>query len=278
MLSELSLPASCLTETWLVPATGTGKVRGVLGNTADPKCWPGGLGTTISPAICPSGYTRACDIASTSRADASETLWACCPSGFTCDGGDFSCYRPYNREPAQTYPVTYSNNLGQVTTTSLEMGGLNAHSVRVAFHSSDIRNQFPPGASLPPPTATSSIATSVSSATPQVTSATPQVTSSQSLSAGGFVGIGVGSALGAVLLISGVAWLVRRRHYRNRQQEQEQQQQQPGTSEYPSNPEKTHAELLSISQPSELTAAQRVYELDSRVHSNNDNISSYTHG
>ncbi|KAI3327421.1 hypothetical protein F4824DRAFT_95433 [Ustulina deusta] len=260
MLTELSIPTSCLTETWLLPAHATAPAGAVLGNPADSKCWAGtqNPGTIISPAICPSGYTSACDIDPQSRRDASETVWACCPSDFTCDGGTYSCNRNFNDKASRTYFLTGTNNLGETTTTPVVVGGVNAHSVRVAFHSSDILDRSTTDSSRPTSTPVPIGTPSLSTPAPSVTSPVPN---SESISAGGFVGIGVASGLGAVLLLSGLFWLVRRWR-RNKQH----------TTGSRFKPARKYAELFSISQPSELTAARtNVYELDSREPNNNNN-------
>ncbi|KAH8156085.1 hypothetical protein CIB48_g12162 [Xylaria polymorpha] len=251
MLTELSIPTSCLTETWVISASGTNSAGASLGNSADPKCWPGtrNLGTIISPAICPSGYTSACDIDPQSRGDASETLWACCP-------------RRFNDNVPRTYFLTDTNNLGEITTTPVVVGGVNAHSVRVAFHSSDLADLFPSTTDLPPPNATPA-PTATSSLSTSTSSVTGGATDSKSLPAGGLVGIGVASALGAVLLLSGAFWLVRRRN-RDKQ----------STIRSSSKSPKKYVELFSIPRPSELSAVRNVHELDSGAPNNNNNTNS----
>ncbi|KAF2967529.1 hypothetical protein GQX73_g6030 [Xylaria multiplex] len=157
MLTQLSIPTSCLTETWLDPATESRSPGAVLGNPNDPSCWPGPTrnpGSAISPAICPSGYTSACDINPESRRDASETMWACCPSNFICDGGLYSCWRGFSASARGTYFLTATNDAGATTTTPVVIGGVNAHSVRVAFHSSDIIDESPITTGSSPPAAT----------------------------------------------------------------------------------------------------------------------------
>ncbi|KAI0469473.1 hypothetical protein F4859DRAFT_486767 [Xylaria cf. heliscus] len=265
MLTELSIPASCLEETWFIRATGTRTSGGVLGNPADPNCWPGtrSLGTVISPAICPSGYTQACKIDPLSRGDASETLWACCPSNFACDPGTYSCVKHI---APQTCRVTDVNNRGAITVTSVVLSRVNAHSVRVAFHSSDVAGQSisSTGSSgptaAPSPTETSSLSTSISSATPQGSNA-------DRFPAAGWIGIGVASALGVVFVILGIFWLVRRRH-RNTQQHQ---QDKPAMAISSPKPVKNYAEIFSISRPSELNAVPGVYELESKARNENKN-------
>ncbi|OTB01366.1 hypothetical protein M426DRAFT_14529 [Hypoxylon sp. CI-4A] len=142
MLTSLALAPSCLTETWVstVNPTDSGIA---IGNPYDTSCWPGArdIATTISPAICPVGYASACD--GPSRRDASETVWACCPSGFHCDAGFFACLSNTLGDNSVTYTVTDLNILSSTTTKEwVATGGVNAHSIVVAFHSSDLAALF----------------------------------------------------------------------------------------------------------------------------------------
>ncbi|KAI1656393.1 hypothetical protein F4813DRAFT_364225 [Daldinia decipiens] len=187
MLTTLALEPSCLTQLWVSSNGGTDSAL-VLGNPHDTGCWPAGrdLATTISPAICPSGYVSACDITSSHSTD--ETVWACCPTQFSCDGGYYSCVSGLKPGDTRVYTVTDTDRLGNTFTTTLSGdGGVNAHSIKVAFHSSDI------------------IATSTS---------TPGDSANLSTGAAGGVGVGVG--IGVFLLCSGVSWLVLRRYRRKR--------------------------------------------------------------
>ncbi|OTB12957.1 hypothetical protein K445DRAFT_25082 [Daldinia sp. EC12] len=205
MLTSLAIPTSCVTDVWV---TSTGTDTGVfLGNPYDPSCWPGDrdLSTTISPAFCPAGYTSACN-ASPSN-DASETVWACCPTGFSCDPGFFSCIS--GGQQSKTYIVTARDRAGNTLTSTLETnGGVNAHSIRVAFHSSDL---------FASPTSTS-FSTSATSSPPFPTSTSPSDADSSdsgNLSAGAKIGIGIGVGLGGLILFLVLGWLAWRR-YRNK--------------------------------------------------------------
>ncbi|KAI0814219.1 hypothetical protein GGR55DRAFT_500187 [Xylaria sp. FL0064] len=259
MLTTLSIAASCLTETWLMSVpTGTDMIQRsaiVLGKPDDPNCWPGtrDLTTTISPAICPSGYVSACDITDASRRDQSETVWACCPSGFHCDGGTWSCLA----KTTNTYTVTYLDFQGKTTTSVTSWdSGANAHSVRVAFHSSDILNPVSPTSSssssnTDPTQASTSILT-----TP--TSNRPLDSHSGSLSAGAGIGIGVAIAVGAFGLLAGIVWLARRQR-RMKQQLLDQQEDTP----LPQQSKPNYAsETLQTVRPAELFDLSGVHELE----------------
>ncbi|KAI1799725.1 hypothetical protein F4811DRAFT_542377 [Daldinia bambusicola] len=227
----ISIPTSCVTDIWV---TSTGTETGVqLGNPYDSSCWPGGrdLATTISPAFCPVGYTSACN-ASPSN-DASETVWACCPTGFSCDPGFFSCISAGMQK--KTYIVTERDRAGNTLTSTLTTnGGINAHSIRVAFHSSDLF------ASPTSTTSSSSASSTSSSQFPTSTSlddAELSGSGSGDLSVGAKIGIGIGVGLGGLLLFMLLGWLAWRR-YRNKRlaNEQDPSVYQPsyvGTAQHP---------------------------------------------
>ncbi|KAI3325510.1 hypothetical protein HD806DRAFT_490501 [Xylariaceae sp. AK1471] len=208
MLTTIPLATSCLTNTWLTSDGGTGGQHISLGVPHDTNCWPGGrdLSTTISPAICPFGYTSACDIVGASRRDESETVWACCPSQFHCDTGKLSCVMDSTHGMYKTYIVTDFNALGStITRQFVHDGGIDAHSIRVAFHSSDILNPFsttiaatlPPNATLSP-TLTSSLPIPTSAATSPTSSAGNGPRAA-------WIGAGIGIGSGAILLVSSIA-------------------------------------------------------------------------
>ncbi|KAI1485702.1 hypothetical protein F5X96DRAFT_658384 [Biscogniauxia mediterranea] len=196
MSTTLSIPPSCLTEIWLVEGAQPTDFGVVLGNPNDDNCWPGtrDLSTTFSPALCPSGYTIACN-ASPTRA--SETAWACCPSGFICDGGTFSCLS--NPGMTTEYSATMVDRAGNTVVTSwVGSDGVNAHSVRVAFRASDVVV----------------LATASSSSSPSTT------TSTAGLSPGATAGLGVGVGIAAFLLLALATWMAvlvvrKRRRARN---------------------------------------------------------------
>ncbi|KAI0486743.1 hypothetical protein F4859DRAFT_312411 [Xylaria cf. heliscus] len=265
MLTTLSIPKSCLTETWLsTPAhTSNGNPAIVVGNPYDTNCWPGNrdLATTITPAVCPDGYVRACDIDAASRRDESETLWACCPSKFYCDGGTWSCLFDRTTGVTRTYVVTDIDISGNTITTRVTSDrGVNAHSIRVALHSSDILNQIssttntdsPTEASTPAPAPT--LTPSLSTPSSNVESPTPN--NSENLSTGAWVGIGVGVTIGIILLLSGIVWAVVRQY--KRKQQFPSVQDTPG----PSKPKSPVHEIDSTIRPSELPSVPGLYELD----------------
>ncbi|KAI0594791.1 hypothetical protein F4775DRAFT_572470 [Biscogniauxia sp. FL1348] len=191
MSTTLSIPPSCLTEIWLVQGTEPTDVGVVLGNPDDESCWPGtrDLSTTLSPALCPSGYTIACNASPTRT---SETAWACCPSGFICDGGTYSCLS--NQGLTAEYTATMVDRAGNtVVTPFVGTDGVNAHSIRVAFRASDVQLLG----------AAPSTAAAAPTPTPTEEAAGP-------LSPGATAGLGVGVGIGTFLLLSLVAWLAMR--------------------------------------------------------------------
>ncbi|KAI0973794.1 hypothetical protein F4678DRAFT_410359 [Xylaria arbuscula] len=256
MLTTIPIAASCLTETWLMSVPGGSAI--VLGKPDDPDCWPGtrDLTTTISPAICPSGYSSACDITDASRRDESETIWACCPTGFHCDDGTWSCLA----EPTNTYTVTYLDFQGK-TTTSLTTwdGGVNAHSVRIALHSSDLLNPvsstiFSSDSNIPAQTSTS---------LPTPTSIITPSSAAEGLPAGAWVGIGIAIAAGAFGLIASIAWLIRRKRRKSNQQLSSQQPQDVTQLPQQSNPNYTREALTAV-HPVEMGGASGAHELETK--------------
>ncbi|KAI1394384.1 uncharacterized protein F4822DRAFT_424863 [Hypoxylon trugodes] len=246
MLTTLALAPSCVTQTWII--SGTGDAVGlVLGNPHDTSCWPGNrdISTTISPAICPVGYVSACDVSS--KRDDSETVWACCPSGFTCDDGFYSCLSGRTNGVTKTYIATDVDRLGNtVTTTATTADGINAHSIRVAFHSSDliITPSSTPGAISTP---TSAVENNISD--------------SGHLSAGATAGIGVGVGIGTFLLLSSIAWLAWRQCInRRRTMAGWQEAPEPESKSAPYS-----AQIYSTTRPIEMDCISGVHELDTRV-------------
>ncbi|KAI1817046.1 hypothetical protein GGS20DRAFT_121838 [Poronia punctata] len=217
LTTAISLATSCLTETWLsTPPSGIGLPGIVLGNPHDPNCWPYDdkkLATTFSPAICPFGYASACDSGPHAP---SETAWACCPGGFSCDGGIWQCVLDPNPGGYKTYTVTDLDILGNtITTQTIATGGLNAHSIKVAFHSSDIMNQV---TSMTTSMTRSSTGSSTR-ATQATSSSLPLQTADTTYAAQdsddwpkeAWIAIGAAMALAIMVLLSGIICLVRRR-------------------------------------------------------------------
>ncbi|KAI1631653.1 hypothetical protein F4809DRAFT_631398 [Biscogniauxia mediterranea] len=186
MSTTLSIPPSCLTELWLVQGAQPTDLGVVLGNPNDDNCWPGtrDLSTTFSPALCPSGYTIACNASPTRT---SETVWACCPSGFICDGGVYSCLS--NPGMTTEYSATMVDRAGNtVVTPFVGTDGVNAHSVRVAFRASDVVLAAAPSTTAPSSPSTSTATTAA-------------------LSPGATAGLGVGVGIAAFLLLALATWV-----------------------------------------------------------------------
>ncbi|KAI0460571.1 hypothetical protein F5B21DRAFT_452325, partial [Xylaria acuta] len=259
MLTTLSIPTSCVTETWLSWESEASRAALVLGNPHDTNCWPGNrdLATTISPAICPEGYRSACDIDSASRRDESETAWACCPGKFRCDGGTWSCVVDNTPRVTKTYAVTDVDFFGNtIITQVMSDSGINAHSIRVAFHSSDILNQV--SSTTDPVRSTEARAPTLTTSlsTPTSVAESPTAQNPTTLPAGALIGIGIGGTVSVIFVISCIAWLVRRQYKRK------QQFPAPGSSE-PNKP--SFPEIQSIIRPTELSTTSDVHELDTRA-------------
>ncbi|KAI0419828.1 hypothetical protein F5X98DRAFT_59845 [Xylaria grammica] len=266
MLTTVSLASSCVTQTWLSWSPEVGRAAIVLGNPHDPNCWPGtrDLGITISPALCPDGYTSACDITN-ARRDASETVWACCPSNFWCDWGFWSCVNDHTNGVNRTYTVTDTDAFGNtITTQAVGDGGVNAHSIRVAFHLSDL---LTPTSDPPSPTTITSIPSAASprpltlSFPTSTSEPTPPARSAEGVPPGAWAGIGVGVTAGATILLSGVVWLLRRKFGKR--------QQSPGQQDntgFPREPCTNNAqEIDSVMRPAELNGYPGLYELEAKA-------------
>ncbi|KAI0517843.1 hypothetical protein F5B22DRAFT_102040 [Xylaria bambusicola] len=255
MLTTLDLAPSCVTETWLMTVGTEGGAAVVVGKPSDPSCWPGtrDLATTISPAICPEGYTSACDITDPSQKKPGETVWACCPSNFVCDGGTWQCLADQPGE-TKTYTVFDTNSNGDTITTKVTSDrGINAHSIRVAFRSSDIvgspSSTTDTSVSRLAPTETATLSI------PAPPSNTAPGSSSKSPSTGAWIGIGVAIGVSALVLLASLVWLVRRRS----------RKQQPSippqyVAQVPKPPNKSY-----VTQPSELNADPGPHELETKA-------------
>lgn len=151
----------------------------------------------------------------------------------------------------KTYLVTDIDIFGNtITTQTMADHGVNAHSIRVAFHSSDLTNQFSSTTDAPAPTLTTSLSTP--------TADFESSTESESLPASAFVGIGVGSTIGVILLLSTLAWLARGRYMKRKEQFPA-----PQDASELSKPDKPRVpEIDSIIRPTELNGAPGLYELD----------------
>ncbi|KAI3324463.1 hypothetical protein HD806DRAFT_492676 [Xylariaceae sp. AK1471] len=206
MLDPVFLAPSCLSETW-VSSGADGSTPLVLGNPSDTSCWPGNRNphTTFSSTICPPGYRSACDGKPTDR---QQTVWACCPNGFDCDGGTFSCILHGHTKDINTITVNDYDRLGNRIMTQHTGDEVEAHPITIAFYSSDIKI---PTTSSPLSTTTSPKMTSSLS---MPTSSTIPANASRILTTGASIGIGVVIGVTALSIVLAVGWWVRRQHRR----------------------------------------------------------------
>lgn len=138
--------------------------------------------------------------------------------------------------------------------------GVNAHSIRVAFHASDedeaTTDLNAPGATLAP-TSTPTLPT------PAPTDPSDMSRGAQQLPPGAWVGVGIGSTGGAIALFSGVVWLMRRRDKRRRSDDADRQA--PATEVSTDSGWNWTPKLFLPSAPVELNATPGMYELDTRT-------------
>ncbi|KAI1177309.1 hypothetical protein F4777DRAFT_212259 [Nemania sp. FL0916] len=206
MFTTLAFPDSCRSQTWVTSSKtgttiGTGFFYGNPYTAGD--CWPAGAdapNTTITPAICPSGYSSVKD--ETPKADPEETVWACCPINYSWDRGFFSCHYSVG---AFIFAFATDGN-GNTIRENIDADGVNAHSVRVAFHSSDFQSM-----SSSSTTSESGPSTSTPTSSLPAPSSNPDSQGGSPLPTG--VGIGIGVTIGAfsVIILLGIGWILRRR-------------------------------------------------------------------
>ncbi|KAI1363209.1 hypothetical protein F5Y08DRAFT_354725 [Xylaria arbuscula] len=257
MLTTLPISTSCLTEIWF--STIGDQANIVLGKPYDSSCWPGtwDLATTVSPALCPEGYRFAYEVTDSAEKGQGETVWACCPSNFVYDIGIWHCVRG---QPGQTetYTITDIDSNGNTITTQIisdEGMNINAHSILVAFHSSDIFTQPTSTTQLSAPMTTSSPSTIPFPSNPVSSS------SSQILPTAASIGIGVAVGGSTVILFTAIVWLIRRR-FRKKQPKPTHED----TAQIPSKPYRSNLpEMHSENKPSELNAVAGTYELETQA-------------
>ncbi|KAI1110420.1 hypothetical protein F5Y14DRAFT_362465 [Nemania sp. NC0429] len=205
MFTVLSFPSVC-SQIWAT-TNAEGNTGLLYGNPSNPDCWPGTRNTnttTITPAVCPPGYYSAGN--AIPATDASETVWACCPLGYTTDGGVLSC----TSGDKITYTAFATDSDGSTITTLVYTQGVNAHSIRVAFHSSDFSTPTSSTSSTPIPSAsTRSTVTEISN----TSSPSPSpISISQNQGGPSFgAGIGIGVVIGVIStsILFGIAWFRR---------------------------------------------------------------------
>ncbi|KAI1743883.1 hypothetical protein F4680DRAFT_444579 [Xylaria scruposa] len=143
-----------------------------------------------------------------------------------------------------------------ITTQVMLEHGINAHSVRVAFHSSDILGQFSFTNTIEAPTP--KFTTSLSTPTSEVGSSTAH--SMETWPTGAWIGVGAGSTVGVILLLSSIVWLIRRQYYKK-----QQFRSLPDTP-IPPEPDKPYVpEIHSITRLTELNGAPGLYELGTKT-------------
>ncbi|KAK9783845.1 hypothetical protein AB5N19_14399 [Seiridium cardinale] len=220
MLSSISVATTCLKQFWFEEGGGP-----VLGNPNDTACWPLALHVTASPAICPDGYHAACNPVTTLT---SQKLDYCCPNGYFCDGGIYSCSSKVGS--LTTANGTSVNSNGETIVKLISFSGVNANSVAVKYADSDTMFTVSqtatsgtdstgatplPTTSLPLTTSTASTTSNTSGPTTVPHSAMEQT---GGLSAGAKAGIGVGVGIAVLLLLGLLAFF----HFRNRATSQNQ--------------------------------------------------------
>lgn len=173
--------------------------------------------------------------------------------GFTCDPGVYSCNKKLKEGNAHTLVVSTDNAGRKAITTVTTAVGINVHSVRVAFHSSDILGQIATPSATAGPSPTNSLSIPTSTAT-----GAPPIQNAQTLPPGAWVGVGIGSTVGTILLFSGLVWLLWR-YYSDRKRS--------AAVELPSGNDRQGwtPKFFSRTPVSELDPTPVMYELDDRA-------------
>ncbi|KAL2135613.1 hypothetical protein VTI74DRAFT_7760 [Chaetomium olivicolor] len=248
-------PSSCTTTTpqlyQIWSGTASSYVEGPL-FTSDSDCFPSGYDPAptnyYSPGWCPYGYTAACSSLSPARTE-TETAVICCPTylSYTCQAGllqqpTVACTTSWSGALGVLgVTVVRGGKVGSATLVSETANTITAYGIQVRFKSGDPT----PG----PTTDNLSLTTRTSPALSIPTEllvpahiASPSSSSNSGVSTPAAIGIGVGSAV-AALLIAGAIGLFcflrqrRRRktrspdHHQLQEKETVQQQQQHESSD-----------------------------------------------
>ncbi|KAI5363334.1 hypothetical protein Slin15195_G107200 [Septoria linicola] len=240
--------------------TGSTITTTILGHGYDRSCYPseaygdesiGGVGGGyISPGYCPNGFTTASAIIT-----AGYTFAYCCPSAwtiqfltttphntFTCEFASNATFISDGETIIGTYRISLKQVVRDFAVTAAQSDQALLASVTASSSStlSDSTNSATPGGSgTLSPTSTNTI-------TP-----TPEL-SNPGLSTGAKAGIGVGAALGVLLVILGIVLFRRRRSHQGKEQ--------PATSTNENGFEK--AELQGEGKSRAELDATSVYEVD----------------
>lgn len=195
-----------------------------LGPPPTTDCLPSGWDSSLqyfSPGVCPSGYHTACN-GSTVHGQITESKATCCPSGFSCQlrtdlevHSTYACTAQGSQLPS---PLTVTSINGSAVSIYLmelcDNCSANAYGVSIRWQGTDFATTT---------SSTTALATSATTSFPTATAVAPTTTSfptampvtptttadsiSTDLSPGTKVSIGISVTLGALAVITGLAYL-----------------------------------------------------------------------
>ncbi|KAK5660896.1 hypothetical protein OQA88_12269 [Cercophora sp. LCS_1] len=211
LTTTFTAPSSCSTTTPQIYQIWSGTEsryeQGPL-FTSGSNCFPSGYNPApnnyYSPGFCPHGYTAACTSLDSQTKSATETALVCCPTAlsYTCAdaGASLGCTTTLKNALAVVGVTVVTNGvISGSTTVSESTGGFAAHSIQVRF---DQAATTTPGVL---PAATPPILTIPPDLLPAETNP-PAPEPRSGISTGAAIGIGVGSALGALIIASAVGF------------------------------------------------------------------------
>ncbi|KAI0443959.1 hypothetical protein F4803DRAFT_561300 [Xylaria telfairii] len=191
-----------------------------------------------SPALCPTGFTSACE-SHNSVGTMDETVVRCCPtqSKFVCrtqvtyDWEEtLGCVNPQDPATTTTWTVSQvSDGQTSLTTYTSAIGGVNAYQIQVGFQSTD----FASSTTTKTVSTTASISHRISSTAKSTTTKASSGSSSShggsstkrkksKLSGGATAGIVIGALVGVIVLVA-LVWL------KVRKTRQQQAEDEPDT-------------------------------------------------
>lgn len=213
-------PSTCTTATPQIYQIFTGREyrfeQGPL-FTSGSNCFPGGYDAApngyYSPGFCPHGYTAACTRKDSQKTTLPvETALICCPTAlrYICDGATgqtpLGCTTSWTGAVAIIGVTVMTNGVvSGPATVSESNGGIAAHSIQVRFRDGDIPVTkagviSQPSITPEPKTGSRTISLPAQSASDTATSPA----STGGVSTATAVGIGVGSAVGALLIAGSI--------------------------------------------------------------------------
>ncbi|KAK1772861.1 hypothetical protein QBC33DRAFT_32006 [Phialemonium atrogriseum] len=190
-------------------------------STSSAACFPTGWAPSnqsyFSPGVCPAGYSTACSNI-VSVGDLTETRATCCPTGYACQkGSQWPWYYtdPCTRDYPGTVEVIYTSSApGHYVTATKSGAGVNAYGLEIRWQSTDFASSSPSSSpsskSSPTESTTGPSSTGGPTAPAQESNGSGGGGGGGGLSAGAKAGIGIGAAIGAILVLVGVAFFVRR--------------------------------------------------------------------